>query len=240
MVGARSDARNAAAWATSSRRGRRWRRVPVASGSSSGAVEGSGEPGESSQATRIPVRAELTGQLATQAGESGPRDVGQPPRLGIASRPPPMARMTPASRGNHVPGDGGGQGHLGGDRLADGTQHVVVGHVDKGRALEVIVVDGVESDVDSPRISGDSVGMSLDCDAISCIELSDLRTSPDLGDAGCYIAREVRGCVRPDGPRRLRRRRLRATAEPIAPAPPYTMAILPSRSITGQGAEMGP
>ena len=86
-----------------------------------------------------------------------------------------------------MPGDGGGQGHLGGDRLADGTQHVVVGHVDKGRALEVIVVDGVESDVDSPRISGDSVGMSLDCDAISRIELSDLRTSPDLGDAGCYV-----------------------------------------------------
>jgi hypothetical protein len=66
-------------------------------------------------------------------------------------------------------------------------------HVDEGCALEVVVVDGVEGDVDPAGMLGDRVGMLLDRGAIGRVELGDLDTSPGFGGAGCYALERLAG-----------------------------------------------
>jgi hypothetical protein len=59
--------------------------------------------------------------------------------------------------------------------------------------LEVVVVDGVEGDVDPAGVPGDGVGVLLDRGAIGRVELGDLDPSLGFGDAGCDLLERPAG-----------------------------------------------
>lgn len=143
----------------------------------------------------------------------------------MASRPPAMTRMTSLRRGvmyrttavaiaKWVETDG----HR--------PQEIVEVHVGNRCALDIVVGGGVEADVDSSGAVGDGGGVPLDGRPVEHVEPGDVRAVPPsrrMRWATCSRVAAVRPVRCTWAPSRAY---ARATAEPIAPAPPWTIAVL--------------
>ena len=173
-------------------------------------------------ATSSYVWPELRGQLAAGARERGPCDVGATEAWdGFAAAGHGEDDAGAAWR--HVPCGCRGDHELGGDGLGHRTHEVVELHVEHRRALDVVVGRGVEADVDAAGGVCHGGRVPLHRGLVENVERDDVRPPPSRWMRRATSSRAA--SVRPVRWTRRPRGRTPATAEPIASAPPWTIAV---------------
>src|SRR5215469_3304847 len=124
---------------------------------------------------------ELGRELAAEPGEGGPGDVGaaQPrDRFPSASHDQDDA----VAAAGHLPAYGGRDVEVRGNCFSDRPQELLRLHREQRRALDVIIGDGVETDVDAAAIGG-GIDMTRDRFPVEDVDLRDVRDAAVVPDA---------------------------------------------------------
>src|SRR5215469_14523517 len=114
---------------------------------------------------------ELGRELAAEPGERGPGDVGAAePRDRFPSAGHDEDDAVAAA--GHVPAYGGGDVEVRSNRFSDRPHELLRLHREQWRALDVVVGDGVETDVDAAAGSG--IGVPRDRRSVEDVDLRDM------------------------------------------------------------------
>src|SRR5215471_16391513 len=115
---------------------------------------------------------ELGRELAAESGERGPGDVGA---AELRDRFPSAGHDEDdaAAAAGHMPAYGGGDVEVCGNCFSDRPQELLRLHREQRRALDVVVGDGVETDVDAA--AGGGIGVPRDRRPVEDVDPRDVR-----------------------------------------------------------------